>query len=453
MLHGPLLKKVFSFALPLMFTNLLQTLYNAADMVIAGMSGVEGAIGSIGTTNAMINLFINLFMGFSVGTNVVVARNIGKGDKEATQKAVHTSLVMGFLLGIICGIAGVVLSAPILRLLGDEGHVLDLACLYTRIYFLGAPFLALSNYLIAILRARGDTRTPLYILSGTGLLNVGLNLFFVLACGMSVDGVAIATVISTAVSVLLLALRLMREEGWCRLELKLLKIDKDAMKEIIRDGLPAGIQGALFSLSDMIIQSSIISLNNTYCPNSSDIIDGNAAATSIEGFLYVATNSFCQAAVTFMSQNYGAERYDRIGTVMSACYRATGIVAVIGSILVVGLRVPLVHIYVQADMAVEAALIRIYINLIPYFLLAFMEVGSGILRGLGRSTTSTVISLMGSCALRILWILIVFPLSPSLNTIYISYPLSWGLTAMTHFTVTMLLRKRLLSERIIPCEK
>ena len=200
MLEGPLLGKVFLFALPLLFTNILQMLYNAADMIIAGMSGVDGAIGSIGTTGAMINLILNIFSGFAIGTNVVVARNIGRGDEEATRRSVHTSLVMAALFGTICMGIGLLISRPILKLLGDEGHVLELASLYTRIYFCGAPFLAVSNYMIAILRAKGDTITPLIVLTGTGLLNVGMNLLFVLGLHRSVDGVAYATVIAQAVS-------------------------------------------------------------------------------------------------------------------------------------------------------------------------------------------------------------------------------------------------------------
>ena len=219
MLEGPLLGKVFLFALPLMATNLLQMLYNAADMVVAGMSGVEGAIGSIGTTGAMINFILNIFSGFAIGTNVVVARNIGRGDREATSKSVHTSLVMAALFGVICMVVGLFVGRSILKLLGDEGHVLELASLYTRIYFAGTPFLAVSNYLIAILRAKGDTRTPLYILTGTGLLNVVMNLFFVLVLKLSVDGVAYATVIANVANVVLLSIVLMRDTGWCRLEL------------------------------------------------------------------------------------------------------------------------------------------------------------------------------------------------------------------------------------------
>lgn len=444
MLEGPLLGKVFLFALPLMATNLLQMLYNAADMIVAGMSGVEGAIGSIGTTGAMINFILNIFSGFAIGTNVVVARNIGRGDKEATSQSVHTSLVMAALFGAICALVGLFVSRSILKLLGDEGHVLELATLYTRIYFAGAPFLAVSNYLIAIFRAKGDTRTPLYILTATGLLNVGMNLFFVLVLGMSVDGVAYATVIANAANVVILGIVLMRDSGWCKLELKKLRITGTAMKEIIRDGLPAGVQGMLFSLSNMLIQSTIIGINNATCPGGSAVIDGNAAATNLEGFAYVATNSVYQAAVTFTSQHHGAKKYKRIGTVMRCCYFVTALVAISAAAILLLLRHPLLSLYIQNgnETALETAYTRFYINIAPYFTLAFMEVGSGVLRGLGKSTLSTVISLLGSCVFRLLWIYLIFPLCPELWMVYLSYPISWSLTALTHFTVSMVVRRR-----------
>lgn len=443
MLEGPLLGKVFLFALPLMATNLLQMLYNAADMIIAGMSGVEGAIGSIGTCGAMINLILNIFSGFAIGTNVVVARNIGRGDEDATGRAVHTSLVMAAIFGAACAAIGLVISRPILTLLGDRGHVLELATLYTRIYFCGAPFLAISNYMIAILRAKGDTRTPLFILTGTGLLNVVMNLFFVLVLKRSVDGVAYATVIANAANVLLLGVVLMRDPGWCRLTLKKLGIDRTAMKEILRDGLPAGVQGALFSLSNMLIQSTIIGINNSVCPGGSSVIDGNAAATNLEGFVYTATNSVYQASVTFTSQHHGAKKYKRIGTVMRCCYFVTAMVAITASAVILLLRRPLVGLYIQSGdpVSIETAYTRFYIMVIPYFLLAFMEVGSGILRGLGKSTLSTLISLIGSCVLRLVWIYFIFPLHPTLTMVYLSYPVSWALTAATHFIVSMLVRR------------
>lgn len=444
MLEGPLLGKVFLFSLPLMATNLLQVFYNAADMVVAGMSGVDGAIGSIGTTGAFINLLLNIFMGFSVGTNVVVARCIGKGDREQVQKAVHTSLVMAAIFGIVCTGIGLVISRPILILLGDEGHILELATLYTNIYFAGAPFIAVSNYEIAILRAKGDTRTPLFVLTATGLFNVLMNLFFVLVCKMSVDGVALATVLSNVASVILLGIVLMRDEGPCRLELKKLSVDRRAFREIVRDGLPAGLQGALFSLSNMLIQSAIISINNTTCPGGSDIIDGNAAGGSLESFAYTATNSVYQAAVTFTSQHYGAGKFKRIGSVMRNCYLVTTIIALCVSAILLCFRVSLIEMYVSAPLAVEAASTRIYVMVIPYFLLAWMEVGSGILRGLGRSFTSTIISLVGTCAFRLIWIWTVVPLFPTLVTVYLSYPISWALTGLLHLTFSLTVRKKLI---------
>lgn len=446
MLEGPLLGKVFRFALPLMITNLLQMLYNAADMIVAGMSGVDGAIGAIGTTGAFINLILNIFMGFSVGTNVVVARNLGKGDKEGTSRAVHSSLIVGALTGVVCMLVGLVVSRPVLAALGDQGHILELACLYTRIYFLGTPFIALSNFLIAIFRAKGDTTTPLYVLTGTGLLNVVLNLISVLCFGMSVDGVALATVISNVASTVLLGLRLMKEEGWCRLELKKLRLDRYALQNIVRDGLPAGIQGALFSLSNMLIQSSIIGLNNMLCPGGSDIIDGNAAAGSLENFAYTATNSVYQASVTFTSQHHGAGKIKRIKRVQLACYGATFLISVCCSTLLLVFHKFFLGLYVDAPMAVEAAMTRMWIMLVPYFTLAFMEVGSGILRGMGHSVSSTLISLIGSCLLRMVWIWCVVPLHNTLTMVYLSYPITWTLTALTHFLVGTFVRKKLMRE-------
>lgn len=446
MLEGPLLGKVFRFALPLMITNLLQMLYNAADMIVAGMSGVDGAIGAIGTTGAFINLILNIFMGFSVGTNVVVARNLGKGDKEGTSRAVHSSLIVGALTGVLCMLVGLAVSRPVLAALGDRGHILELACLYTRIYFLGTPFIALSNFLIAIFRAKGDTTTPLYVLTGTGLLNVVLNLISVLCFGMSVDGVALATVISNVASTILLGLRLMKEEGWCRLELKKLRLDRYALQNIVRDGLPAGIQGALFSLSNMLIQSSITGLNNMLCPGGSDIIDGNAAAGSLENFAYTATNSVYQASVTFTSQHHGAGKFKRIKRVQLACYGATFLISVCTSTLLLVFHKFFLSLYVDAPMALEAAMTRMWVMLVPYFTLAFMEVGSGILRGMGHSVSSTLISLIGSCLLRMVWIWCVVPLHNTLTMVYLSYPITWTLTALTHFLVGTSVRKKLMRE-------
>ena len=447
LLEGPLLKKITLFVIPLMISNLLQVCYNAADMIIVGLSGVEGAIGSIGTTNSFIHLTLNIFMGFSIGANVVVARNLGKGDREAAEHSVHTSLLIGLFSGIICAGIGISISRTVLAFLGDEGHILDLATLYAKIYFAGAPLLSLTNFMMAILRAEGDTNTPLAVLTISGLCNVALNLLFVLVFHMSVDGVAWATVLSNLVSVILLGIRLMNDEGLCRVSLKKLRIHVPAMREIFREGLPAGLQGAVFSLSNMLIQSTIIGINNTVCPGGSGIIDGNAAGASLENFAYTATNSVYQASVTFTSQHYGARMYRRIGTVMRDCYLITFCIAFLSSAILVGFRTPLIGLYVDSETAFRAAETRIFTNISVFELLAFMEVGSGVLRGMGKSFISTCISLTGSCLFRIAWILIVFPMFPTLRTVYLSYPLSWALTGAAHLTVSLLIRRRLIRQQ------
>lgn len=446
LLHGPLIGKVFAFVIPLMITNLLQTFYSAADMIVVGLSNVSGAIGAIGTTSAMIALIVNVFSGFAVGSSVVVARYIGEGNKEKTQSAVHTALLTGLVSGLFCMLLGLAISRPVLALLGDEGHILDLATLYTKIYFAGVPFLALTNFLISIFRAKGDTKTPLYVLSSTGILNVGLNLLFVLSFGMSVEGVAIATAISNLASAAILLYILSRDDSWCRFSFKKLAFDRRTLKDIIYNGLPAGVQGALFSLSNMIIQSSIIGLNNAICPGGSDIIDGNAAGASIESFAYTATNSVCQASITFTSQHYGARKYKRIGKVMASCYLVTFIIAEIVSLSILIFRVPLIHCYITAPLAVQTAETRLYNMMIPYCTLAFMEVGSGTLRGLNKSMLSTTVSLVGSCLLRIVWIATVFKANPTLEVVYLSYPISWTVTALCHLVLSLRTRRHYIKE-------
>lgn len=453
MLEGPLLSKIIFFTLPLMLTNLLQVCYSAADILIVGLSDVNGAIGAIGTTSALINLVINVFIGFSVGTNVIVARNIGKGDNIATEKAVHTSVIFALLSGIVCAVIGIFISRPILTLMGNEGHILDLASLYTKIYFLGTPFIAMTNYLIAILRAKGDTKTPLYVLSLSGLVNVGLNLFFVLVCGMSVDGVSLATVISNIVSMIFLFIKLLKDNGPCKIHLRKLKMTASAVKDIITVGLPAGVQGALFSISNILIQSSIIGINNSLCPGGSAVIDGHAASGSLEGFAYTATNAVCQAATTFTSHHYGAGKFKRVGAVMRDCYAVTGVVALICTSIIFLFKDFLIGLYVSEPLAVETALTRNLILIIPYFTLAFMEVGSGIVRGLGKSTTSTVVSLVGVCFIRIVWIYTIFKMYPTLEVLYLSYPVSWTLTALFQFAVAITTRKKYMkNEKITQIE-
>ena len=447
---GPLLSKIMLFVLPLMASNLLQTLYNAADMMVVGLSSEANAVGAIGTTGAFINMIVNIFIGFSAGANVVVARHIGARDEQAVSRTVHTAIAMSLIFGVLGSVVGLAVCRPVMMLLGNRGNLLDLSVLYTQIYFCGVPFISITNYCISILRAKGDTKTPLIVLSAAGLLNVMLNLFFVLVVGLSVEGVALATAISNAVSAAALLLILMRDKGPCRFSFAQMRIERHSFFNILHIGIPAGIQGALFSISNMLIQSSIIRVNNSYGhdPNGyQPVVDGNAAAANLEGFVYTATNAICQAAITFTSQHVGAQRLHRIKRVMLTCYFVTFGIAALCSLLLLTLHRPLLALYgVTAtsgdpmhDLAFDTALTRMLWTIIPYFLLAFMEVGGGIVRGLGKSVTSTVVSLVGACLLRVVWITTVFNFVITHNTpnaalisIYLSYPISWGLTALIH---------------------
>ncbi len=465
MLEGRLLGKILLFALPLMVTNLLQTFYSAADMIIVSLSDESNAVGAIGTTGSMINLILNIFMGISVGTNVVVARRLGAGEGEKVSRAVHTALIVSVAIGALDMVVGLTVSRPLLVLMGAQESVLDLAVLYTRIYFLGLPFLSLNNFLIAIFRAKGDTRTPLVVLSLTGILNVLLNLFFVLAVHLSVEGVAIATVAATAVCAVILLWRLASDESPCRFSFHRLHFDKTAFRDMLLIGIPAGIQGALFSLSNMIIQSSILKVNNAMVPAGETyqpVVNGNAAAANLEGFAYTATNSIYQASITFTSQNVGAKKYPRVWRVMGACYLVTSLVGILFGGVILLLRVPLLSLYgirageagSLAQMAYHTAYVRMLHMMTTYFLLAQMEVGSGVLRGLGQSLTSTIVSLIGSCLLRIVWIETVFRAVGTIESIYLSYPLSWGITAIAHFTcVVIVLKSRIRTANRQPMEE
>ena len=449
--EGPLLGKILLFVLPLMASNLLQTLYNAADMMIVGLSHEANAVGAIGTTGAFINMILNVFVGFSAGANVVVARHIGAKDEEAVSRTVHTAIFMSMIFGFVGMGLGFATSRPMMMLLGNRGNLLDLSVTYTYIYFAGVPFISLTNYLISILRAKGDTKTPLLVLMLSGLLNVALNLFFVLICHLSVEGVSLATVIANAASAIALLVILMRDKGPCRFSFKKLRIERHAFINILYIGVPAGIQGALFSISNMLIQSSIIRVNNGYGydPNGyQPVVDGNAAAANLEGFVYTATNAICQAAITFTSQHLGAMKLHRIKRVMGTCYLVTFIIAAICSALLMLLHRPLLALYgvtntsgdPMHDLAFHTALTRMLWIIIPYFLLAFMEVGGGIVRGLGKSITSTIVSLLGACLFRVVWISTAFNYVMNVSTpenglvtIFLSYPISWILTALIHF--------------------
>ncbi len=456
--EGKIFSKLILFVLPIMATNLLQMLYNAADMMTVSLSHEANAVGAIGTTSSFVHLIVNIFIGFSVGANVIVAKHIGANDKEKTQRAVHTSLIMAVIFGFVGAGVGIAVSRPILKAMGNTGSLLDLAVTYTYIYFAGVPFLALTNYLIAIFRAKGDAKTPLIVLSIAGLANVGLNLFFVLVVKLSVEGVAIATASANLLSFVVLLIKLRRDKDFTTFSFKRLKIERKSFREIIRIGLPAAIQGALFSLSNMLIQSSVVTVNNNLCPEGIDyqpVVNGSAAAANLEGFVYTSMNAVYQGAITFTSQNMGAKKPKRVKPIMYNCFVLTMIIGAVMATSVLLLKAPLLALYgVKAGaegsleaLAMEAATTRLWVICAPYFLCGLMEDCTGVLRGLGKSLTSTVIALVGSCLLRILWLITVFPTNQTLQTVFMCYPLSWILTTLTAFIVIQVLLKRIIKER------
>ena len=449
LLEGPIFGKIMRFAIPLMLTNLLQRLYNSADMIIVGMSGVPGAIGAIGTTSAMINLLINLISGFAVGANVLVSRTIGAGERGQTQRAVHTGLCASVLFGMVCFFVGMLACKPLLILMGNEGSVLELATLYSRWYFAGVPFLAITNVCSAIFRAKGDTDTPLVVLGISGALNVLMNLFFVLVCGMSVEGVAIATSLSQVFSAAVLVYKLCHDSGWCRVQLRKLRIYLSEFKEILAVGIPSSVQTSLFSISNMLIQSSVVQINNTMYPGGSAVLDGHAAAANIEHLVHAVQISVYEAAITFISQHRGAGLYKRMGKVRWNCYLATFLATSLASGLVLIFSDFLIGLYVHEPAAIEVSHIYFRYLVVPYFTLGLMNIGSGFLRGMGKSTLSTIISFSGACVFRVIWILVVFRAYPSLECIYISYPISWVLTLMVHVLVGNRVYKKAMQQQAL----
>lgn len=437
MTTGNLGKKILLFTLPLMFTSILQLLFNACDIIVIGRFRDHTALSAISSTGALINLITNLFIGLSVGSNIVMARCYGSKDREKAEKVAHTSVVVSLIAGIFIGAFGFVFAKNLLLLMGSPSDVIDLAAAYVRIYFVGMPFNLLYNFGSALLRAGGDTKRPLIYLSIAGVFNIGANLLFVLGFGMSTDGVAYATVISQIISSVLVLLTLIREKNYCHISLKSLKADRKILWEITRIGLPAGLQGTLFSLSNVIIQSSI----NFF---GSYVMAGNGAASNIEGFIYVCMNAFYHAALSFTSQNMGAKQYENIRKINKYCLYY---VLLFGGVLGVGAYLSagtLLQIYTTDAEVVQIGIIRMAILCAPYFLCGIMDVMVGSLRGLGHSLVPMIVSLIGVCGMRLIWVYTLFRMNMNLGLLYASYPISWILTfAVLFVSFQVLYRKEI----------
>lgn len=450
---GKIFPKLLTFALPIIATNILQMLYNAADMMVVSMSSEPNAVGAVGTTSSFINLVVNLFIGFSVGSNVTIARAIGARDNDRISKATHTAILLSIILGIFCAILGISTSKAVLIAMGNTGNILDLSVKYTVIYFAGIPFISLSNFLVSIFRAKGESKTPLVILSIAGVSNVLLNMFFVLVLGFSVEGVAIATVIANVISSVILLIKLIRCDDETKVNIRKLKIDRRALRDILIIGFPSGIEGALFSICNMTIQTSIVSIDKMVSPNPElhPVINGCAAQSNIDNFIYMAMSAIAQTATTFTSQNLGAGRIDRIKRGVFQNYFFVTAVGLFISGIILLFHNPLLSLYGITDGAVgtiehiayATAMDRIKIVTTTYFLCGVMSVGTAIMRGIGKSATPFAISLIGVGLLRMLWVYIVLPMDMTLFTLLISFPISWGLTAIVGFAFAMVYLKKL----------
>lgn len=435
MCSGPLPGKILRFAFPLMLSSVLQLLFNAADVIVVGRFAGSTSLAAVGSTGALINLLTNVFLGLSIGSNVLVARFYGARQDKNIHETVHTSMMISFIGGAILVLLGCTLTRPLLVLMGTPADVLDKSVIYMRILFIGCPVMMLYNFGAAILRAVGDTKRPLYYLSFAGVLNVLLNLFFVIVLKLDVAGVALATVLSQCVSMALILHCLMHEEGSLRFQPTKMRLYKDKLLAILKIGLPAGLQGAIFSISNVLIQSTVNSFGSI-------VMAGNTAAANIEGFVYVSMNSMYQAAISFTGQNMGAQKYGRVNRILSV---SQGYVILFG--LTLGMLAylfgsTLLGFYTTDPEVVRYGLLRMSIICPTYFLCGMMDTMVGSLRGMGYSVIPMIVSLTGACALRIIWIFTIFKfISPTLTTLYISYPVTWAVTALAHFIVFLVVRR------------
>ena len=427
MCNGPLTRKIITYCIPLALSGILQLLYNAADIIVVGRFSGPTALAAVGSTGSLINLIVNLLIGLSVGASVCVANFYGAGREKDVRETVHTAMLISVIGGVIVSVVGMVFAKTFLGWMGSPDDVIDQATLYLRIYFAGMPLTMAYNFASAIFRALGDTKRPLYYLAVSGLVNVILNLIFVIVFKMGVAGVATATVVAQAVSTTLIIMCMIRSHSVIHLQRDMLRIHGDKLKEIVRVGLPAGLQGTIFSISNVLIQSSINSFGSI-------AIAGNSASSNLEGFMYTSMNSVYQAALSFAGQNMGARKYSRLKKVLCNCLAiVTGIGIGMGAIMYL-FRYQMLGIYSSDMDVINFGIERLELFCLTYFTCGAMDVMVGQMRGMGYSIVPMIVSLVGVCGIRIVWIFTVFKASNSLLTLYMSYPVSWVVTLAVHFS-------------------
>ena len=440
MANGPLLKNILIFSIPLIFSNILQMFFNSADTIIVGKFAGDKALAAVGSTGSIVFLITSLFNGLATGTNVVVARYIGTGNKDKIKDSVHTSIALATAGGIVLTFIGLFFSKVFLRMMSTPEDFIDLSATYMRIYFMGVIFLLLYNFGSAILRSKGDTQRPLYFLLISGVLNIVLNFITVYFFHLSVIGAASATVASEALSAFLVLNVLFHEEDATRLDMKHLYFDKESILNIMRIGIPAGLSGAVFALSNVVIQSSINSFNST------DVVAGNAAGNNVENYVYIGYMAFTQATITFTSQCMGAGRFDRIKQIMVT----TMAMVVVGAIIMgtaVYLAGPFVlKFYTDKPEVVAVGMVRIRLVASLLVLNGILDVFVNSLRGMGVSTLPTILMVVGICGVRPLWIYTMFPIHHTLESIYLCFPISWAVTSIVEFILWIIVYRRTMAQ-------
>ena len=439
MLSGPLAWPLITYAVPIMLTSVLQLLFNAADLVVVGAYCGSFSVAAVGATGAITNLIVNLFIGLSVGTGVAVAHGIGSREWDQVRNTVHTAVPMALVSGLFLTVLGVGLSRRILRAMGTPEEVLGLAATYMEIYFLGITAHMLYNFCASMVRAAGDTKSPLVILTAAGFVNVGLNILFVRYLGRNVDGVALATVLSETGAAIAIVILMVRRTDSCRLELRKLRFHKEPLKKMLRIGIPAGIQSCMFSLSNVLLQSAVNSFGAV-------AVSGNAAVANLEGFMYVIENSFHQTAVNFVGQNCGALQFRRVKKVTGLCMLYAAVAGILFGGLMCLFGPQLLSLYItDSPEAIAIGISRMLVDVAPYFLFGLQDVVTGALRGIGASFVSMILTVLGICGIRVLWIYTVFqiPRFHSQTVLYVSYPLSWIVTLIIQLTAFSVIFRRL----------
>ena len=440
MTSGPLLGKIIRFSLPLMAANVMQLLFHAVGLIVLGRFAHGEAIAAVGATSGLTLLILNIFLGLATGVNVLAARYIGSKDVRKVSQTVHTAMAVALYGGVVMSLVSLLIAKPMLRLMATPENIINNAAVYMWIYSLGVPAVIFYNFGSAILRADGDTRRPLVFMVIAGVVNIMLNLFFVVLCKMDVAGVALAAMIGSSVSAFLVMRVLLNTPGCWKLEWKKLKFHWDALKEMLKIGLPAGMQGAMFSISNITIQSAVNSFGW-------QAIAGNTAALSLEGIVYVACSSYYYTAISFAGQNHGAGRIDRVIKSVFYCALCTSIAAtVLGWSCFLGGRT-LLGFYNSDPEAIQWGMIRLRILFTSYFLCGLMDVVSGSLRGLGHSFKPMLVIMMGVCGLRVVWVFWILPYKRTMETLMVSYPVSWILVILINGAMLFYICRKMLKQQ------